>query len=99
LKQGDASSSKLFNFALEHAIRMLQVDQDDLKLKGTHQYLVYANDVNVLGGIYTSYIRTVKQDKEALLVASKETGLEVNVDTTKYIVRSRNQNVGRSQDL
>jgi hypothetical protein len=39
-----------FSFAVEHAIRRLQVNQDGLKLNGTHQLLVYADDVTVLGG-------------------------------------------------
>ena len=41
---------------------MVQVNQDGLKLNGTHQLLVYAEGVNMLGGI----VRTVKGNAEAL---------------------------------
>jgi len=50
LKQGDALSPMLFNFALEYTIRRVQVKQDGLKLNGTHQLRAYADDVNILWG-------------------------------------------------
>ena len=84
LKQGDALSPLLFNFALEYAIRRVQVNQDGLKLNGTHQLLAYANDVNILGGS----AHTVKENAEALVVATKKIGLEVNADKTKYMIMS-----------
>jgi hypothetical protein len=52
LKQGVALSSLLFNFAVEYAIRKVQKKQVELKLIGTHQLLVYASNVNLLGDIY-----------------------------------------------
>jgi hypothetical protein len=85
LKQGDALSSLLFNFALGYAIRRVQVNQDGLKLNGTHHLLVYADDVNILGGS----VHTVKENGEALVVAGKEIGREAYADKTKHMVVSR----------
>ena len=95
MKQGDALSPLLFNFALEYAIRRVQGNQDGLKLNGTHQLLAYADDVNILGGS----VHTVKENAEALVVATKEIGLEVNVDKPKYMIMSRDQNAGRSHSM
>ena len=81
--------SLLFKFTLEYAIRRVQVIQDGLQLNGTHQLLLYA-DVNILGGS----VHTVKGNAEALIVASKEIGLEVNADKTKFMVMSGDQNAG-----
>jgi hypothetical protein len=47
LKQGDVLSSLLFNFPLKYDITTVQVYQDGLKLTGTHQLLVYADDVKL----------------------------------------------------
>jgi len=79
LKQ-DALSPLLFNFALEYAIRRVQVDPDGLKLKGMHQLLVYTYDVNILGGS----IHTVKENAVALVVAVKEIGLELLIKLSTW---------------
>jgi hypothetical protein len=62
-----------------------------LKLNGTHQLLAYGDDVNILEG----NIHTLKENAEALVAATRETGLEVSADKTKYMAMSRDQNAGR----
>jgi hypothetical protein len=56
-----------------------------LKLNGIYQVLVYADDVKVLGGM----VHSIKEKAELLVVASKEIGLEINDNKTKYMVISR----------
>jgi hypothetical protein len=66
-----------------------------LKLNGTHQLLVYADNVNLL----VHKTNTIKKSTETLNDASKEVGLEVNAEKTKYVLLSRYQNAGQKQDI
>ena len=95
LKGADALSPLLSNFALDYVTRRVQVNQDGLKLNSTHRLLVDAVDVNVLGGS----VHTMQKNTDTLVVASKEIGLEVNVDRTKCMVISPDQNAGRSHNI
>jgi len=79
LKQGDATLPLLFSSALEYTTRIGLVNHDGLTLNGTHQLLVYADNVNILGGT----IHTIQENGEALILANKEIGLEENADNTK----------------
>ena len=63
-----------------------------MKLNGTHQLIVYSDDVIILGGS----IHTTKKNTEALVIASKHIVLEVNAENTKCVVLSRNQYAGQN---
>jgi hypothetical protein len=52
---------------------------------GTNQVLAYADNVNLQGG----NIDTIRKNMESLIDASKEVGLEINVDKIKYMLLSR----------
>jgi hypothetical protein len=85
----------LFNFASEYAIRKLQEKEIGLELSGTHQLLVYADDVNLLGDSEN----TIKENSETLLEASRDIGLEINAEKTKYMIMPYHPNSGQYQDI
>jgi hypothetical protein len=82
-------------FSLEYAIRRVQEKQEGLKLNGAHQFLAYADDVNILG----ENIDTEQKNTEALLDAGKEVGLEVNSVKTKYMLVARCQKAGQKNSI
>jgi predicted membrane GTPase involved in stress response len=66
-----------------------------LQLNGTHQLLVYVDGINLLG----DSINTVKEKTEALLEASRDNDLEINVQKTKHMIMSRHPNSGQNQNI
>jgi hypothetical protein len=64
-------------------------------MNGTHQLLVYADYVNLLG----DNIDTIKKNTKTLIDASKDVGLEVNAEKTKYMLLSRHQNAGQNENI
>jgi hypothetical protein len=76
-------------FALEYGIRNVQENRMGLKLNGTHQILVCADDVNLLG----DNTNAINDNTQILTEASKEVILEVNTEIIKY------QNAGRNYKI
>jgi hypothetical protein len=80
---------------LEYAIRRVQANQESLELNGTHQLLVYAHHVHILG----RSIHYIKEKHAILVATSKEIGLEVNSEKSKYMFTSGDQNARQNYDI
>jgi hypothetical protein len=89
LLHGASTSKATCGSRLEYAFKRVQENYVSSRLNGTDQFLVYADNVYLLG----ENINTVKEDTEALIEAIIEVGLEVNTEKTKYMLTCLYQNV------
>jgi hypothetical protein len=92
LKQ-DVLLPLLFNFPLEYPIRRVQENQIGLEPNGTYQLLVFADDINLLD----DNVNTIRENTETFLGASKDVGLEINAEKTKYV--SHHHNSGQNHNI
>ena len=86
-KLKDVLTPLFFNFSVEYNIIRIHLKQYGLKLNGAHKLLVYADDVNILGG----NVQSVERNTETWVDANKESGLQENADKTQYIFMCRDQ--------
>jgi hypothetical protein len=56
--------------------------------------MAYTEDVNLLG----DNIDTINKNTQSLIGNSKEDGLEISVEKTKYMLLSHHQNAGQNWD-
>jgi uncharacterized membrane protein YgaE (UPF0421/DUF939 family) len=85
----------LFNFAFDYANRRALEGQVGLGLDGKHQLLVDVDDINILG----DSINTIKEITETLLEVSRDAGLEIYAEKTKYMIMSRHSNSRQNQNI
>ncbi|KAJ4440733.1 hypothetical protein ANN_08957 [Periplaneta americana] len=92
--EGQNSTKQRHLAMLAHAMKV-QDNREGLELNGLHQLLVYTDDVNMLG----ENPQIIRENTGILLGASKEIGLEVNPEKTKYMIMSRDENIVRNGNI
>jgi hypothetical protein len=75
---GRCSITIAFQFCFRICHQEVQENEIGMELNGTHQLLVYADDINLLG----DSVNTIKENSKTLLEASRDIGLEINVEKT-----------------
>jgi hypothetical protein len=76
---------------------MVLENQVGLKLNGTHQMPVYADDVNLLGDKINT--KKKKKNTDSLTDATKVVLLEVNTEKISYILITNHQNSGQNYNI
>jgi hypothetical protein len=84
LRQGDPLSTTLFNLALEYAARKITVNSGGNIYNRLYQHLAYADDLCTIARRISS-LSTAFEEFEG---AASKTGLLVNENTTKYLIRT-----------
>jgi hypothetical protein len=66
-----------------------------LELNGTHQPLVYVDDINLFG----DNMNPIKENRKTFLGGSRDGGPKANAEKTKHIIASRHQDSGQNQTM
>jgi hypothetical protein len=88
LKQRDALSPLLFNFVLQHAMRKVQKIQEGMELNGTN------SSWSILM-MLSENTKIIKKNKETLLEANREAGLEVKSEKNEHMITSCHKKLGK----
>ena len=93
-RKGVVPSTLVFNFALEYATKRVQATQEWLQFNGLYQRQVCVDDVSLL----RENLNIIKKNSLALLVTSKQIGLEADTEETKFLFMPREQNAEQNHN-